>query len=173
MEDVIYSNHTIDFVKVALEYCVWLESVSKNEKETFIDQGSKILPMLYLKTSFVPPIEEDYDSFLESGVEEETYIRIKDNISELLGEDDLYLETFHPDMQYSDTPIAVTISENLADIYQDLGDFIFVFKHAQKETMNDSLTACLKNFREYWGQKLLNALRAIHHLKYQELEDEE
>ena len=165
MEKVIYSNHTIDFVKIALEYCAWVESVRKSNKEAFIDMGSKILPMLYLKASFVPSIEENYDSDLEFGVLEDMYTQVQNNIADLLGEDDLYLETFHPDMQYSDTPIAVTISENLADIYQDLGNFISVFKNAQQETMNDSLAVCMDDFSNYWGQKLVNVLRAIHSLK--------
>ena len=165
-QSVIYSNHTIDFVKIALEFCSWVENVRENDKDTFIEQGGKILPMLYLKALFVPLIEEDYDSDLEIGVNEDMYNRVQNGIADLLGDDDLYLETFHPDMQYSDAPVAVTISENLADIYQDLGNFISVFKHAQKETMNDSLAVCIESFKDYWGQKLVNALRAFHHLKY-------
>jgi len=166
VEEVIYSNHTIDFAKIALEFCSWVENVRENDKDTFIDQGVKILPMLYLKASFVPSVEEDYDSDLEVGVVEEMYARVQNGIADLLGDDDLYLETFHPDMQYSDTPIAVNISEDLADIYQDLGNFISVFKHGQKETMNDSLSVCIESFKNYWGQKLVNALRALHYLKW-------
>ena len=169
MEEVIYSNHTIDFVKISLEFCSWVENVRENDKDTFISQGVKILPMLYLKASFVPAIEENYDSDLESGVVEEMYVRVQSGIAGLLGDDDLYLETFHPDMQYSDTPVAVTISENLADIYQDVGNFISVFKHAQKETMNDSLAACIESFKDYWGQKLVNALRALHYLRWNQV----
>ncbi len=167
MEEVIYSNHTIDFVKIALEFCVWVENVREKDKDTFVDEGTKILPMLYLKASFIPAIEEDYDSDLELGVLEDMYARVQTGIADLLGDEDLYLETFHPDMQYSDTPIAVNISEDLADIYQDLGNFISVFKHAQKETMNDSLAVCIESFKDYWGQKLVNALRALHYLKYE------
>jgi len=162
----IHSNHTIDFVKIALEFCSWVENVRKKDKEDFIDEGVKILPMLYLKALFVPPIEEDYNSDLEIGVSEEMYNRVQNGIADLLGDYDLYLETFHPDMQYCDAPVAVSISEDLADIYQDLGNFISVFKHAQKETMNDSLAACIESFKEYWGQKLVNALRALHHLRW-------
>ena len=166
MKEVIYSDHTIEFAKIVLEFCAWVENIRKSDKETFIEQGTKILPVLYLKTLFVPPIEEDYNSDLETGVMEEMYARVQTGIADLLGEDDLFLETFHPDMLYSDTPVVATVSENLADIYQDLGNFISVFKHGNKETMNDSLITCIENFKEYWGQKLVNVLRALHHLKY-------
>jgi len=32
--------------------------------------------------------------------------------------------------------------------------------------MNDALVACLEAFGEHWGQKLLNALRALHALRF-------
>ena len=32
--------------------------------------------------------------------------------------------------------------------------------------MNDALYVCTENFKMYWGQKLVNALRALHSLKY-------
>jgi hypothetical protein len=83
-----------------------------------------------------------------------------------LGNDDLYLETFHPDIRFSDSPVATKISEDLADIYQDLGDFIAVFKNGQKETMNDSLVLCIENFKRYWGQRTVNALRALHFINH-------
>ena len=32
--------------------------------------------------------------------------------------------------------------------------------------MNDALYVCIENFKSYWGQKLVNVLRALHSLKY-------
>ncbi len=34
--------------------------------------------------------------------------------------------------------------------------------------MSDALWECKKNFEEFWGQKLVNVLRAIHTLLYSE-----
>jgi len=166
MSEVILSKQTEDFVRTALEFCVLVEKHSQNKREFFIDNMIKVLPLLYLKISVIPSIEESYDSNLETKVSEEMYNKVEESISSLLGNDNLYLETFHPDIRLSDSPIAVKISEDLADIYQDLGNFIAVFKNGQKETMNDSLALCIQNFEKYWGQRLLNALRALHYLKY-------
>jgi len=164
--DVILSKQAEDFIRTALEYCVLIEKHVQSERDFFINNMIKILPLLYLKVSIIPPITENYDSDLETKVSEEMYNRVEDAISRLLGNDNLYLETFHPDIRLSDSPIAVKISEDLADIYQDLGNFIAVFKNGQKETMNDSLALCVLNFENYWGQRLLNALRALHFIKY-------
>ena len=64
-------------------------------------------------------------------------------------------------------------SEDLADIYQDIRDFIFVFQLGLNETMNDSLAACQEHFALYWGQKLVNTLRALHDVKYNQPDEEE
>jgi hypothetical protein len=166
MEDVVFSSYTVDFARVALEYCVFVEKAKETDKKTFVDNMTKVLPLLYLKVSILPEIEENYESDLETKVDELFYGQVENNVSELLGDDNLYLETFHPDIKLSDSPVAVKISEDLADIYQDLGNFIAVFKNGQKETMNDSLILCVENFHKYWGQRLVNALRALHFIKY-------
>ncbi|MDR2087190.1 MAG: DUF5063 domain-containing protein [Dysgonamonadaceae bacterium] len=166
MEDIVFSNYTIDFARVALEYCVFVEKIKESDKKTFVDNMTKVLPLLYLKISVIPEIKTCYDSEMESKVTENMYAQVQENIAGLLGEADLYLETFHPDIRLSDSPVAVKISEDLADIYQDLGNFIAIFKNGQKETMNDSLLLCIDNFRRFWGQRTVNALRALHFVKY-------
>lgn len=166
MEEIVFSKYTIDFARVALEFCVFVEKVKESDKNTFVDNMTKVLPLLYLKVSIIPQIEDDYESQLESKVNENYYVQVENNISGLLGDDNLYLETFHPDIKLSDSPVAVKISEDLADIYQDLGNFIGIFKNGHKETMNDSLALCIENFKKYWGQRLVNSLRALHFIKY-------
>ncbi|MPN56745.1 hypothetical protein SDC9_204437 [bioreactor metagenome] len=69
-------------------------------------------------------------------------------------------------MSLSVTPIAAFISENLADIYQELKDFAANYQLADTDVMNDALVTCLETFGEHWGQKVLNALRALHNIKY-------
>lgn len=165
MQGVLFSEQTVEFTKAALEYCVLVEKARTYEESAFADKTAKILALLYLKALLVPDFDEYYESELETGVTEEKYRHVAEGIADLLGEKDLFLETFHPDMPYSDTAIAVTISEHLADIYQDLGNFIAVFQLGNKETMNDALFVCLQNFKDYWGQKLVNVLRAVHHLR--------
>ena len=168
MSDAILSKQTEDFVRTALEFCVLVEKHTTNGREFFINNLIKVLPLLYLKVTIIPSIDDNYDSDLETKVSELMYNRVEESISDLLGNDNLYLETFHPDIRLSDSPVAVKISEDLADIYQDLGNFIAVFKNGQKETMNDSLSLCIQNFEKYWGQRLLNALRALHYIKYKD-----
>jgi hypothetical protein len=103
-------------------------------------------------------------------IDEETYEVVRMRMADLLGEYDTFLDTFHPDIKYSDTPIASTVSENLADVYQDIGNFAAQFRLENEEVMTKALVVCEENFRLYWGQKLLNALKALHVARFNEID---
>ena len=163
---VIFDKNVIEFVTVAAEFCAFLERAESMKRSTFVDTTLKILPLLYLKASMLPKCEMIGDESPETYVTEEIYEVLRINLASILAEKDDYLEVFLPDMAYSDEPIKKNISEDLADIYQDIKDFIFVFQLELNETMNDSLAICQENFGLLWGQKLVNTMRALHDVKY-------
>ena len=70
----------------------------------------------------------------------------------------------------AEPPIAAFISENLADVYQDTGNFISLFRQGNEEVMLEAIVLCRKNFCEFWGQQLLNALKALHAVRYSDEE---
>ncbi len=163
---LIYSKPVIEFATVAAETCLFLEHAEEEIKPDFISTATRLLPLLYLKTSLLDVSDEETDGNIERFVTEEDYLFVKNQVERLLGADDSFLEVFHPDMPYSDTPIAAFISENLADIYQEIKDFAANFQIGELEIMTSALVACVDAFAIHWGQKLLNALRALHSLRY-------
>ena len=152
----IYERNTLEFVTVALEFCTFVENAGNTGLFDFLDKAVKILPLLYLKATLLPEAEEDEDAEPELTVTEDMYESVRNR--------------FHPDMQYSDTPIAAFISENLADVYQDTGNFISLFRQGNEEVMLEAIVLCRKNFCEFWGQQLLNALKALHAVRYSDEE---
>ena len=170
---VIFDKNSIEFVTVAAEYCGFVERTRGTDRKTFVDTALKILPLLYLKASLLPACEMIGEDNLEVFVTEEDYEWIRMSIADILGAQDDYLEVFLPDMVYSETPIKKCISEDLADIYQDLKDFIGVFQSGLNVTMNDSLCICKEHFAEFWGQRLVNTMRALHDVKYNSSDDTE
>lgn len=165
-DHIVYSPQVIDFVTVAAETCLFLEHAADFSREEFVSKGAKILALLYLKTAMLEMPERVYEDMTERFVSEEDYNAVKGQLELLLGEKDSFLETFHPDMSLSDTPIAAFISENLTDVYQELKDFAANYQLADTDVMNDALVTCLETFGEHWGQKTLNALRALHNIRY-------
>jgi len=168
-EALLYDKNTLEFVTVVLEYCALIETAAKHTLFSFVDKAVKILSLLYLKATLLPITDHtEEDSDLEEFITEQTYDVIRNRLAILLGDYDPYLETFHPDMKYSDTPVLATISENLADVYQDLGNFAALFRQENEQVMAQALFSCEETFRLYWGQKLLNALKALHAVRYDE-----
>ncbi len=171
---VIFDRNTIEFVTVAAEFCGFLERGEGIDRHSFVDTSLKILPLLYLKAALLPQVEMLGEEAPETYVTEEIYEILRINIASVLAEKDDYLEVFLPEMAYSDQPIKKCISEDLADIYQDIKDFIFVFQLGLNETMNNALYLCKENFGMLWGQKLVNTLRALHDVRYHtDTEDDE
>lgn len=167
----IYDRNTLEFVAVALEFCTFAETAGQSSAFEFVDKATKILPLLYLKAALLPEAEPEEEDLVEQTVTEEMYESVRERIAGLLGEYDTYLDTFHPDMPYSDAPVAAFISENLADVYQDTGNFVALFRQGNETAMREALAACRQNFRHYWGQPLLNALKALHAVRYTEEEN--
>lgn len=171
-DQLIYSKNAIEFVTVAAETCLFLEKTNSLEKPEFINKILKLLPLLYLKTSLVEEAELQLEEDLEDFVTEEDYEAIRAQIAGLLGPSDRYLEVFTRDMSLSDEAIATDISEDLADIYQDLKNFLLRYQMGVQEVMNDALVTCINSFKEYWGQRLVNCLRALHNAYYNPEVDE-
>lgn len=170
---VIFDKNSIEFVTVAAEYCGFIERSRGADKQSFVATVLKILPLLYLKASLIPECECIGEGDLETFVTEDDYEYVRCSVADVLGAQDDYLEVFLPDMAYSDTPIKKCISEDLADIYQDLKDFIGVFQLGLNVTMNDSLCVCKEHFAEFWGQRLVNTMRALHDVKYHTSNDDD
>jgi len=166
LNPIVYSKNVIEFVTVANEYCKFVESAGGEDVRIMLGKAQKLLPLLYLKTSILPEFESAAEVEPEKFVTEVDYNFLQQRIMNLLGPHDDYQEVFDPEMQFSDAPLTSSISENLTDIYQDLKDFILAYRIGDDLVMQEALWGCMASFRNYWGQKLVNGLRAIHSLLY-------
>lgn len=163
----IYSEAVVEFVTVSVEYCKRLETCQEFGQDDFIDVFCKILPLLYLKASLlVGLVSDEEEGFVEHPVTENDYNYVRNCVADLLMDKDDYLDVFVEDFKYSDRPIRQTISENLADVYQNLRNFIEVYRQGYDDAMLQALSEVVVTFELEWGQKLLNALRALHDVKY-------
>ncbi|MDR1864252.1 MAG: DUF5063 domain-containing protein, partial [Bacteroidales bacterium] len=104
--NILYGKNTLEFVTVAVEFCAFLENTSKYTQISFIDRSIKLLPLLYLKATLLESVEyidnSESDDSLKVFIDEETYEVVRMRMADLLGEYDTFLDTFHPDIKYSD-----------------------------------------------------------------------
>lgn len=160
----VYQDATIEFVTVAAQVCLFLEHTEEHDRADFIDKMLCLLPLLYIKARLLSQPDQQLDGYPQQFVSEEDYNSIRQRVANLLGSDDAYLEIYMEDMRYSDEPITAYISEDIADIYQELKDLAFNYQTADERVMNDALLSCLEAFEQHWGQKLVNVLRPLHAL---------
>lgn len=166
LKSLVFSKDVVEFVTVSVQYCAYLENFEEEDVSVLTDRFTKLLPLIYLKANLLPETDTLDDSDPELTVTEDHYNYIVSRLYNLYAKDDTYLEVFLEDMKYSESPISASISEDLTDVYQDLKNFITVYERGVVENMNDALYLCFENFKNYWGQKLVNVLRALHSLKY-------
>ena len=155
----------INLVALGAEYCSTVENCREVELKELTSTLLGQLPRIYFEFHDIDAGEstslDEWGIGVSDHLEEEQYESIRMQLAAVFGEEDTYLETFEKDMKYSDTPIATTISENLADIYQPLYDFVVEVRESGGENLEEAYRACKEGFRDYWSQTLCNVMRAI------------
>src|SRR6056297_1225541 len=164
--NIVYDKSVTEFVTIAAEYCKFLENAYRFSKRDFLNKAHKILSLLYYKATLLPKFHSVFDAENEKFVTEEEWDFIHQSVKKRLGYHDEYREVFDPLTHEQVEQSTASIADNLADIYQDIKNFISLYHVSTEEIMNDALWECQMNFEDFWGQKLVNALKAIHSVFY-------
>ena len=168
------NTNSIAFIGLCNEYCLAVENARETQLRDFVASMLRLLPRIYIAATDLTvtrPIEEDDEPYLDSYLDEDYYESVRREIESLLGADDVYLEVFEEDMKYSDTPIAASVSEGLADIFQVLYNFLEAIKDVPNELIDQALIAVKDDFQSYWSRILCNVMRALNHIRYNALNE--
>jgi len=168
LNSLVYSKNVIELITVANEFCSFLERSDEMESSGFLSRLQKMLPLLYLKASLLPEFDIEPDDELEKFVTEIDYNLILQKVLRHTGAGDDYQEVFISGIQFSESALTASIAENIADIYQDMKDLVLSFRTMNEVVMEQALSEIHFNFAHLWGQKLVNCLRAVHNLIYDE-----
>ena len=162
----IYAPAVIDFITAAAAYCKLVENLRDEDRRSFLTQVTRLLPLVYVKATQLPYMEAVGDERLPLAVTEADYDAVRRDVWSLLRAGDDYLEVFTDVMQWSEEPVTASVSELLADIYQDLKNFVAVYADTNEVAMNNAVVEVQDTFVHYWGQKLVNVMRPLHQLLY-------
>ena len=162
------SSKAVSMAGLAVEYCKAMASCREQEARDFLREVLRYLPRIYVTIMDIRPYGENGDpdggadetGAIYDTLTEEQYNEVRDAISAVLGENDMYLDTAVEDMRYSDTPVAVSLSEQLADIYQLLADFAATVSQISSYEMADALSELKYRFDTYMSTIICSALRA-------------
>lgn len=174
-EEILNDEMVSAFVTRAAEYCTFVESTANFGKVDFIQKAIRLFSGLYAAVANMPEITNATENVNEKFVKETDWHRIYNQVHTKLGYHDDYIDVYDPvAKEYQDVSI-VSLADNFADVYQDLKDFVTLYSKGNEEVMMDALWEVRMNFEEYWGPKLLSALRTLHRLFFsdEDLDDEE
>jgi hypothetical protein len=160
------SSNVLEFIAVADQYCKHLTRARGYKPSEFLFVMQRVLPLLYLKAVNLPRFEPFFEEGNERFVREDEYNAIEQSVSAMLGSSDSFEEPYDYTMHADGEPVAGSISEYLADIYQDVKDCILQYRTGTEEVMNDAIWECSLNFETIWGARLLSVMRAIHRVLY-------
>jgi len=160
----VYAAEVLEFVRLANDYCTWLEESDQQNSVQFIGTAVKVLPEIYHRMLELKETDPVLEGGNEKFVTEQDWSSIFQKILHQLGQHNSYLR-LADDQEFDRSDLVThTISEDLSDIYQDLKDFTYQFRQGIEEIMNDAIWEVMSNFEQYWGVKLLNSLKALHSL---------
>jgi hypothetical protein len=164
LHNYVYSSEMVEFVTAANGYCQFLEQLKGEEGKAFISEAVRQLSEVYNSFIKLGETEPVHDSPEDSTVTEQEWSTIYQRISTILGAFNDYLRPALED-EFDDSELVThTISEDAADIYQELKDFATIYSRGIEDFMNDSAWELGVRFAEHWGKKLLLSLTALHEL---------
>jgi len=173
IHDFVYSNALVEFVKAANDYCAFLEQLKGEEGRSFVVDAVKHLSGVYNTFLGTGDTEPVYDTPAEPAVTEQEWSALFQRISMILGpHNDILRMAGEGEFDRSEL-VNHTISEDLADVYQELRDFTSIYSRGIEELMNDAAWELKERFAEHWGSKLLRALQALHELYVSEIDPSE
>ena len=174
MESTTLNTNSLAFIALCNEYCMAIENARESSRDEFVASMLRLLPRIYIAATDlrVSTLTDDEDAYLESALDEDYYESVRRSVENLMGADDMYLEVFEDDMKYSDTPIAASVSEALADLFQVMYNFVETIKDAPQSKIEVALVAIKDDFINYRSRLLCNVMRPLNHLGYIADEDE-
>lgn len=163
------SKQVIELITIANEFCTFVEEIDKYDRDFILVYFQRIFPLLYVRGSLLPEVEEIEDGFNERYVIEESWEYVFTSVQKILKDDNKY---FIWDKNLNE-PIEQAVSENIADLYQDLKDFLFLYSRPATFAKVNAIAMCSNLFKERWGAIISNALSYIHVLLYQNENNED
>lgn len=160
-----------NYVTLCRKYCAYLEQLSKEDSNRFYEEMLVMLPGIYRGAMRLPLIKSRYAYEPEKMVTERMYKAVYKRLADQFKNKDRYSELADPAFPENMRVIECSAVEILADIYQEVKDFVLLFERGTLEEMNDAVAECQTAFKDKLGSQLLSVAHLLHTLCYQPIPD--
>jgi len=167
-QNLLKSKQVLEMITIANDFTLFVEKADEYPRDQVLTYLQRILPVIYLKASLLPEIVVTDEDAIEHYVTEEQWETVFNSFRAKLGAEDPYLYIdLHEKSQHD--AIQASISENIADLYQDLKDFLILYQKPIYTFQENAVKECRKLFETRYGYRLVNCHKAIHYLIYPEV----
>ena len=160
------TNNALAFTALCNEYCAAIEHAAATEQPDFVANMLRLLPRIYISAFDLTDEGALDDGYIEQRLDEDTYDSLRTSLQALLGGNDTYLEVFEEDMKYSDSPIGASLSEGLADLFQEFYNYLETVRDATDDVVKSALVAVKEDFGMFWAATLCNVLRPLNSIHF-------
>ncbi len=166
-DDITLKKPIIEMLTVANEYCYYFEHIQEKQAMEIIEFMYRIGPLLYLKGTLIPFVEVEYSEANERYVTLEQWETLFYSLREKFASKD---EFWIIDPQYvnENEPLKASLSENICDIYQDLKDFVLLYKKNTVAARQNAVHEIKHLFATHWGYRIATMLAKTHHLMHED-----
>lgn len=161
-QDPVFSKNVIEFLTVANDYCLFVEGAHKYEMNDILSYLQKICPLLYLKGSVLPEVITENPDANERFVTEENWDVIFSDLMQKFRDNDAFW--YINEWIFIDSEISKgSVSEYLADVYQDLKDFVILYQKNSLNAKQNAVHSVKELFQKNWGHKLILVQKTVHY----------
>lgn len=161
------TKQVIEMLTVANDFCIFTESIEKYTKDDVLSYLQKVCPLLYIKGALLPFVEVSNPEANERFVTEENWTVIYNDTKKVLDKADEFMSIGIEDKMDS-TVVICSISEFVADIYQDMKDFILLYQKNTKTARENAVSECRLLFATHWGWRVIDVQRAVNNIMYKD-----
>lgn len=169
-DDITMGKNALEMLIVANEFCLFMEEMEDKPKKPVYDFVHRVMPLMYTKGSLLPDVDVEYPEANMRFVTEEQWEQLFTQLREKFGKDDEFW-IIDPEYINETEPLKASLSENLADIYQDMKDFILLYQKNTIAARQNALSDCKELFSDHWGYRISKIMMQLHHLIYNTEED--
>ena len=158
MEEIQKNPHILEMLTIANEFCHLTEQIEHYEKEQIIPVYQKVCALLYLKGCMLPDYKTEQTIAIERFVTEEQWELIHQAIKKKFDTHDIFRYLDEEEIKTSE------ISEQITDIYQDMKDFILLYKKNLSASQEAAISEIIRLFKSNWGMKCIILSKVFHEI---------
>lgn len=162
--DPTLSRPFLELATIAAEFCKLIENAASTPRPELIRSLAGFVPLLYLRGSLLNADEPEYPEANERYVTEEQWENAFSSLRAIFGELDEFWHIDYTESSHND-PLKASMADCLADVYQDLKDFVMLYKQSSYAARENAVYSCQVLFRERWGQRLALLLPVLHAIR--------